>query len=54
LRHAEIDALAVNAREALRILVRVGPTSELASYVAEVALGGGNAETFIVAYLDDI
>ena len=41
--YAEIDALAEDARGALRVSVRVGPATAPASYVAEVAWGGGEA-----------
>ena len=37
--YAEIDALAEDARGALRVSVRVGPPSDSASYVAEVSWG---------------
>jgi hypothetical protein len=54
--YAEIDALAEEARGALRVSVRVGPASDPASYVATVAWGAVRlrAEILLVAYLDDI
>ena len=54
--YAEIDALAEDARGALRVSVRVGPPSDPASYVAEVSWGAVRLRAAIlsVAYLDDI
>ena len=56
LRYTEVDALAEEARGALRVSVRVGPASDPASYIAVVAWGAVRlrAEILLVAYLDDI
>ena len=54
--NTEIDALAEDARESLRVSVRVGPAAEPASYVAEVAWVAVRlrVEILLVTYLDDI
>ena len=51
-----VDALAEEARGALRVSVRVGPASDPASYIVVVAWGAVRlrAEILLVAYLDDI